>query len=119
MRDRIAVGFTTTYAIIAYHHNNVVSAHGEVYSIQHYDNVIKFVSPYHLCCSFALLKWAFSFLVEFKQKETIFSSLKLKKRNDKTKTINLKFSDINVCFVIKGLMVLLWLWYLTPLSTLC
>ena len=43
-RDRIAVGFTTTYAIIAYHHNNVVSAHGEVYSIQHYDNVIKFVS---------------------------------------------------------------------------
>jgi hypothetical protein len=36
----------------------------------------------------------------------------------KTKTINLKFSDINVCFVIKGLMVLLWLWYLMPLSTI-
>ena len=43
-RDRIVVGFTTTYAISAYP-NNVVSlhlTHGEVYSIQHY--VIKFVS---------------------------------------------------------------------------
>jgi hypothetical protein len=68
-----------------------------VYSIQHYDNVIKFVSDLR-----QVDEWAFSFLVEFKQKDTIFSSLKLKKRNDKTKTINLKFSDINVCFVIKG-----------------
>jgi len=34
----MVVGFTTTYAISAYHH----PVHGEVYSIQHY--VIKFVS---------------------------------------------------------------------------
>ncbi len=43
-RDRMVVGFTTTYAINVYH-ANVVSAnpaHGEMYSIQHY--VIKFVS---------------------------------------------------------------------------
>jgi len=42
----MVVGFTTTYAISAYHYTtNVVSsniAQGEVYSIQHY--VIKFVS---------------------------------------------------------------------------
>jgi hypothetical protein len=38
----MVVGFTTTYAIKAYHRNNVSSSftHGEVYSIQHY--VIKF-----------------------------------------------------------------------------
>ena len=35
-RDRMVVGFTTTYASIAYH------PHGEVESIQHY--VIEFVS---------------------------------------------------------------------------
>ena len=42
-RDRMVVGFTTTYAISV--STNVVSAnpfHGDVYSIQHY--VIKFVS---------------------------------------------------------------------------
>jgi hypothetical protein len=38
------VGYITTYAISAYHHNDVSSnpAHGEVYSIQHY--MIKFLS---------------------------------------------------------------------------
>jgi hypothetical protein len=43
-RDLMVVGFTTTYAISAYHHERCQfeSAHGEVYSIQHY--VIKFVS---------------------------------------------------------------------------
>ena len=44
-RDRMVVGFTTTWAISAYHHTNVVSynpADGEVYSIRHY--VIKFIS---------------------------------------------------------------------------
>jgi len=44
-RDRMAVGFTTTRAINAYHPCKVVSSnpvHGEVYSVQHY--VIKFVS---------------------------------------------------------------------------
>ena len=37
-RDSMVVGFTTTYAISAYH-TDVVSSnpvHGEVYSIQHY-----------------------------------------------------------------------------------
>ena len=44
-RDRMVVGFTTTYAIGAFITTNVVSSnpvYGEVYSIQHY--VIKFVS---------------------------------------------------------------------------
>jgi len=43
-RDRMVVGFTTTYATSAYHHKIVSSnpTHCEVYSIQHY--VIKFVS---------------------------------------------------------------------------
>jgi hypothetical protein len=43
-RDRMVVGFTTIYAISAYHHQfcEFESSSGEVYSIQHY--VIKFVS---------------------------------------------------------------------------
>ena len=43
-RDRMIVGFMTTYAISAYHHPCCAfeSRSGEVYSIQHY--VIKFVS---------------------------------------------------------------------------
>ena len=43
-RDHIVVGFTTTYAISAYHHKRCEfeSRSGDVYSIQHY--VIKFVS---------------------------------------------------------------------------
>ena len=42
-RDRMVVGFTTTYSISAYHHLFVRPnpAHGDVYSIQHY--VIQFV----------------------------------------------------------------------------
>jgi hypothetical protein len=45
VRDRMVVGFTTTYAISAYITTKVVSsntARCEVYSIQHY--AIKFVS---------------------------------------------------------------------------
>jgi hypothetical protein len=43
-RDRMVVGFTTTYAISPYHHKRCeFEPHwGEVYSIKHY--VIKFVS---------------------------------------------------------------------------
>ena len=45
-RDRMVVGFTTTYAISAYYITNVVSSNpvpeGAMYSIQHY--VIQFVS---------------------------------------------------------------------------
>jgi hypothetical protein len=41
-RDRMVVGFTTTYAISTYHQCEFESRSGEVYSIQHY--VIKFVS---------------------------------------------------------------------------
>jgi len=43
-RDRIVVGYTTTFAISAYHHWSCEfeSFSGEVYSIQHY--VIKLVS---------------------------------------------------------------------------
>jgi len=43
-RDRMLVGFTTTYAISAHHHWSCAfeSCSGEVYLIQHY--VIKFVS---------------------------------------------------------------------------
>jgi hypothetical protein len=43
-RDLMVVGFTTTYAIIAYHHKRCEfkSRSMEVYTIQHY--VIKFVS---------------------------------------------------------------------------
>jgi hypothetical protein len=43
-RDRMVVGFTTTYAISAYHHKRCEfeSCSGEVYSIQHYE--IKFAS---------------------------------------------------------------------------
>jgi hypothetical protein len=42
--DRMVVGFTTTYAISAYHHQNCEfePRSGEMYLIQHY--VIKFVS---------------------------------------------------------------------------
>jgi hypothetical protein len=43
-RDRMVVGFTTTYAICAY------PAHGKVYSIYHY--MIKFVSDLRLVSSF-------------------------------------------------------------------
>ena len=45
-RDRMVVGFTTTYAISAYHHQRCEfgSCSSEVYSIQHY--VIKFVSDF-------------------------------------------------------------------------
>jgi len=43
-RDRMVVGFTTTYAISTYHHYSCEfeSHSGEVCSLQHY--VIKFVS---------------------------------------------------------------------------
>jgi len=43
-RGRMVVGFTTTYAISAYHHSRCEfeSHSGEVYPIQHY--AIKFVS---------------------------------------------------------------------------
>ena len=45
-RDRMVVGFTTTYAISAYYVTNVMSSNpvpeGAMYSIQHY--VIQFVS---------------------------------------------------------------------------
>ena len=43
-RDCMVVGFTTTYAISAYHHKRCEfeSCSGEVHPIQHY--VIKFVS---------------------------------------------------------------------------
>jgi hypothetical protein len=43
-RDRMVVGFTTTYVIGAYHHLHCEfePCSGEVYSIQHY--VIKFVN---------------------------------------------------------------------------
>ena len=43
-RDRVVVGFTTTYAISAYHHYccEFKSCSGKVQSIQHYE--IKFVS---------------------------------------------------------------------------
>jgi hydrogenase maturation factor len=43
-RDHMVVGFTTTYAISAYHYKVCRSnpTHGEVYSLQHY--MIKFVS---------------------------------------------------------------------------
>jgi hypothetical protein len=43
-RDRMVVGYITTYAISVYHHLRCEfeSRAGEVYSIQHY--VIKFVS---------------------------------------------------------------------------
>jgi hypothetical protein len=52
-RDRMVVGFTTAYPISAYHHYNVASsnsAHGEVYSVQHY--VMQFVSDLWKVCSF-------------------------------------------------------------------
>ena len=47
-RDRMVVGFTTTYAISVYHHQccEFKSRSGKVYSIQHY--VIKFVSELQL-----------------------------------------------------------------------
>jgi hypothetical protein len=43
-RNRMVVGFTTTYAISAYHHERCEfeSRPGNVHSVQHY--VIKFVS---------------------------------------------------------------------------
>jgi len=50
----MVVGFTTTYAISAYHHLRVSSnhAHGEMHSIQHY--VIKFASDLPLVGGFLL-----------------------------------------------------------------
>ena len=41
-RDRMIVGFKTTYTISDYHHYGIKSRSGEVYSKQHY--MIKFVS---------------------------------------------------------------------------
>ena len=51
-RDRMVVGFTTTYGISAYRHERCEfeSRSGEVYSIQHY--VIKFVSDMQLVDGF-------------------------------------------------------------------
>ena len=48
----MVVGFTTTYAISAYHHWSCEfeSRSGDVYSIQHY--VIKFVSDLRQVCGF-------------------------------------------------------------------
>jgi hypothetical protein len=56
-RDRMLVGFTTTYATVPIT-TNVVSlnpAHREVYSIQHY--VIKFVSDLQQVGGFLQLLW--------------------------------------------------------------
>ena len=53
-RDRMVVGFTTTYAIGAYHHWSCVAfdfRSVEMYSIQHY--VIKFVSDFVAGCWFS------------------------------------------------------------------
>jgi hypothetical protein len=49
-RDRMVVGFITTYAIRAYHHSSCgfESRSGEVYSI----HVIKFVSDLRQVCDF-------------------------------------------------------------------
>ena len=51
-RDRMVVGFTTTYPISAYHHLSceLYHAHGEVHSIQHCDNV---VSELRQVCGFS------------------------------------------------------------------
>ena len=51
-RDRMVIGFTTTCATSAYHHNRCEfeSHSGEVYSIQH--NVIEFVSDLRLVGGF-------------------------------------------------------------------
>ena len=56
-RDRMVIGFTTTFAVSVYHHNVVSSnpAHGEVYSIQHY--VIKFVSVLRQVGGFLRVLW--------------------------------------------------------------
>ena len=56
-RDSMVVGFTTTYAISAYHTKVVNSnpVHGEVYSIQHY--VIKFVSDWRQVGGFLRVLW--------------------------------------------------------------
>ena len=53
-RDRMVVGFTTKYAISAYHHLSYELEYrsGEVYSIKHY--VIKFVSDLRQVGSFLL-----------------------------------------------------------------
>ena len=54
-RDRMVVGFTTTYAISAYHHERCEfkSRSGDVYSIQHY--LIKFVSDLRQVGGFLLV----------------------------------------------------------------
>jgi len=52
--DDIVVGFTTTYAISAYHVNSKPT-HGKVYLIQHY--VIKFVSDFRQVSGFFWALW--------------------------------------------------------------
>ena len=56
-RDRVVVGFTTTYAISAYNHwcCEFELHSGEVYSIQHY--VIKFVSDLRQIGGFLRVLW--------------------------------------------------------------
>ena len=56
-RDRRVVGFTTTYAICAYHHKHceLESRSGDVYSIQHY--VIEFVSDLRQVSGFLRVLW--------------------------------------------------------------
>ena len=56
-RDRMIVGFTTTYASVPITTNVVIAnpAHGEVYSIQHY--VIKFVSDLWQVGGFLRILW--------------------------------------------------------------
>jgi hypothetical protein len=67
-RDRMVVGFTITYASIAYHHLSCEfePIHGEMYLIQHY--VIKFVSDLRQVGGFF---WVNS-KIKFKKKDTMF-----------------------------------------------
>ena len=68
--DRIVPGFTTSYAIGAYHHYHCEfeSHSGEVYSIQHY--VIKFVSDLRQVGGFL---WVLRFPPLIKLTATIYS----------------------------------------------
>ena len=56
-RDRMIVGFTTTYDSVPITTNVVIAnpAHGEVYSIQHY--VIKFISVLRQVAGFLRVFW--------------------------------------------------------------
>jgi hypothetical protein len=100
-RDRMVVGFTTTYAIGAYHHwrCEFESHSGKVYSMQHY--VVKFVSDLRQVGDFL---WVFQFPPSIKLKTKVVNPIKIYIYSGPF-NINLLVAFMSVCVVYIPLLV--------------